>query len=68
MLVKVKVEAIGSLIASPKGFIREYLALDPMGKKCVLKIFSKNEDDLKNDQPHDKVVEADNFCFIPKAV
>lgn len=67
MQVKVKVEAIGSIISSPKGFICEYLAVDPMGKKCVLKVFSKNEDDLKSDQVHEKVLETDNFCFLPKA-
>lgn len=67
MLVKVKVEALGSIISTPKGYIREYLGLDPMGKKCVIKIFSKNESDLQNDQPHDRIVETDNFCFHPKA-
>lgn len=67
MKVKVKVEGLGSIITTAKGFLREYLYVDMDGQKGVLKIFSKNVDDLSNNAPHERVVETDNFCFVPKA-
>jgi hypothetical protein len=67
MKVKVKVEPLGNVITTSKGCLREYLYLDPVdGQKGVLKIFSKNADDLAANTPHERVVETDNFCFMPK--
>lgn len=67
MKVKVKVEGLGSVITTAKGYIREYLFIDMDGQKGVLKLFSKNAEDLAKNEPHERVVETDNFCFVPKA-
>lgn len=67
MKVKVKVEPLGNVITTAKGYLREYLYLDSVdGQKGVMKIFSKNVDDLAANTPHERVVETDNFCFVPK--
>jgi hypothetical protein len=68
MKVKVKVEPLGNVITTAKGYLREFLYLDPVdGQKGVLRIFSKNSDDLTSvNTPHERIVETDNFCFALK--
>lgn len=67
MKVKVKAEGLGSISKSEKGFIRQFLVVDNLGEKDVIKVFSKNSADLDQTGPHDRIVETDNFCFAPKA-
>lgn len=66
MKVKVKCEALGSIVSTPKGYIRQFLVVDHVGEKGVIKVFSKNEADLAQQGPHDRIVETDDFCFAPK--
>lgn len=66
MKVKVKCEGLGSIVTTPKGYIRQFLIVDFTGEKSVIKVFSKLEDDLKHTGPHERVVETDDFCFAPK--
>jgi len=67
MQMLVKVDSVGDIIDTPKGYLREYLAIDNKGKKCVIKIFSKNKGDLEKEGVHERLVEVDNFCFQPRA-
>lgn len=67
MKVKIKCEGLGPVQNTAKGFIRQFLTVDPSGEKCVIKVFSKNSNDLNQDGLHERLVETDNFCFAPKA-
>lgn len=67
MKVKVKAEGLGSISKSEKGYIRQFLVVDNLGEKDVIKVFSKNSADLDQAGPHERIVETDNFCFAPKA-
>lgn len=65
MKVKVQAEPLGSIQETTKGFIRQFLVLDNMNQKSVIKLFSKNASDLE--KSGERVVETDDFCFVPKA-
>ncbi len=67
MKVKIKCEGLGSVQNTAKGFLRQFLTVDQAGEKCVIKVFSKNSNDLNQEGPHERIVETDNFCFAPKA-
>jgi hypothetical protein len=66
MQVRIKGEFLGSLQETSKGtgFIRQFLCLDPVGNKCVIKLYSKNAADLTENG--ERIVETDDFCFVPK--
>lgn len=66
MKVKIKCEALGSVVNTAKGFLRQFLVVDHAGEKAVIKIFSKNVQDLETAGPHERIVETDDFCFAPK--
>lgn len=67
MKVKVKCEALGSIVDTPKGALRQFLVQDASGEKCVIKLFSKNRADLEQTGIAERMVETDDFCFVPKA-
>lgn len=67
MKCKVQVEAMGNIVTTPKGFLREYIALDETGGKSVIKIFSKNAEELQETKVHARIVEVNSFCFAPRA-
>ena len=65
MQVKIKGEFLGGLQETQKGgYLRQFLCLDPVGNKCVIKLFSKNAADLTENG--ERIVETDDFCFVPK--
>jgi len=66
MKVKINAEALGDIAVTKKGgFIRQFLTIDALNQKCVIKVYSENRVDLENNGP--RVVETDDFCFAPKA-
>lgn len=67
MKVKIKCEALGNIVDTPKGHIRQYLVVDHAGEKAVIRIFSKNRADLDGNGPHERLVETDDFCFSPRS-
>ncbi len=67
MKVKIKCEALGSIVDTAKGHLRQFLVVDHVGEKSVIKVFSKNRADLDANGPHERIVETDDFCFAPKA-
>lgn len=65
MQVKIKGEFLGSMQQTNKGgYIRQFLCLDPVGNKTVIKLYSKEATDLVENG--ERVVETDDFCFCPK--
>ena len=63
MKVKIKVEPLGDVGATPKGFIRQFIALDATGCKSVIKVFSKSIEKLQVASGAEMLVTPQDFCF-----
>ena len=63
-MFKVKVEGLGSVSPTEKGFIRQFLVTKDDGQKDVIKVFSKDAGKLAVNGPQTLEVKQDFFFAV----